>query len=663
MKFKLLNCLSTTAFMLALASCGGSSSGGSSAGGTSGSTIKLVDPYIVGGTMFWDKNNNGKLDSGEPVSGASNASGVAQFSVTVSEDAKLIQLAKGVSGGKPFKGKLKVKFKKDKNFATPITTMRENGYDDDDILALVNDASGLSFSSVDDLINNPMEAVDNGASSDDDLDLLKATMAVTNLLNSSEKGFDATPTDLDITNAGIKTKFKDSADVYERVVTKAKLDAGSDKAIKTAVAVQTYIDNAGVTAFGGSGSISTGDVDAAITQLETAYDGASEDVQELELKYDGSNFVSEAREKNNIPNGTYDYIKLNLKKFSRTADEAGDFWGPNMTVSVDFGQQAFRDNNLVLDDDEDEFSSTFDSSTGLLTVKLEESITDGATIDWADITFNNSSSGFAVSEARGAGVYKLDVPVNGVFRAYGTMNLSIDWMGAMPQGDGNYVVDKSVNNHCIDMNSTASDYTDDTVVRCSTHSGNASTGKFSFVDEEVRQDEFYNFMDSSLDEAAPSAVTFTIEDVEGVFTLDTITTSDKALVVGRNSSNSYDVLELADDSTKDLDMSFSMSFSSKYDGSFPSSYPIKLIANTLKIKKGTTDLNVAVNSTGFPFYKGGFMYIPLDDSTGTFTDDTTQDDEFRFLLLDTKSKKGYAISTGLNGYMKLNEVTIITVTP
>ncbi|ATH06750.1 hypothetical protein BIY24_01980 [Halobacteriovorax marinus] len=35
MKFKLLNCLSTTAFMLALASCGGSSSGGSSAGGSS----------------------------------------------------------------------------------------------------------------------------------------------------------------------------------------------------------------------------------------------------------------------------------------------------------------------------------------------------------------------------------------------------------------------------------------------------------------------------------------------------------------------------------------------------------------------------------------------------------------------------------------------------
>lgn len=655
MKSKFLHCLSTAAFLVALTSCGGSSSGGSSAGGASGSTIKLVDPYIVGGTMFWDKNSNGKFDSGEPISGASNASGVAQFSITVSEDAKLIQLAKGVSGGKPFKGKLKTKFRKDKNFATPITTMQQNGYTDSDILEIVNNGSGLNFSSVDELLNNPMDAVDNGASSDDDLDLLKATMAVTNLMNSVDKGFDVTPADLNVATA--KTEFKERADIYESVITKAKVDAGAEKAVKVAVAVQSFIDSASDT------TAIAGGIASALTALETAYENATDDVQELELKYDGSNFVSEAREKNNIPNGTYDYIKLNLKKFSRTVDEASDFWGPNMTVSVDFGQQAFRDNNLVLDNDEDEFSSTFDSSTGLLTVKLEESVTDGATIDWADVTFNNSSNGFAVSEARGAGVYKLDVPVDGVFRAYGTMNLSIDWMGAMPQGDGSYVVDKSVNNHCIDMNSTASDYSDDTVIRCSTHTGNASTGKFSFVDEEVRQDEFYNFMDSSLDEAAPSAVTFTIEDVAGVFTLDTITTSDKALVVGRNSSNSYDVLELADDSTKDLDMSFSMSFTSKYDGSFPSSYPIKLIANTLKIKKGTTDLNVVVNSTGFPFYKGGFMYIPLDDSTGDFTDDTTGDDEFRYLLLDTKSKKGYAISTGTNGYMKLNEVTIITVTP
>ncbi|GEM_PF-4529145 len=654
MKSKILHCLSTGAFLVALTSCGGDSSGGSSSGGISGSTIKLVDPYIVGGTMFWDKNSNGKLDSGEPVSEASDANGVAQFSVTLSDNAKLIQLAKGISGGKSFKGKLKVKFNKDKNFATPITTMRENGYDDDDILALVNDASGLSFSSVDDLINNPMEAVDNGASSDNDLDLLKATMAVTNLLNSSDKGFDATPTDLDITNDGVKTKFKDSADVYERVVTKAKLDVGSDKAIKTAVAVQTFIDNAGVTAFGGSGSISAVGVDAAVSQLETAYNSASEDVQELELKYDGSNFVSEAREKNNIPNGTYDYIKLNIKEFSRSAAEAAEFWGQNIIVSVDFGEQGFLDNNLVLEDDEDEFSSSFDPATGLLNVKLEESITDGSTIDWADVTYNDSSLGFAVSEAKGAGVYKLDVPVDGVFRAYGTMNLSLDWIGAMPKGDGNYVVDKSVNNHCIENS--------DTIVRCSTHTGNASTGKFSFVDEEVRQDEYYNFMDSSLDEAAPSAVTFTIEDVEGVFTLDITATSDKALVVGRNASNSYDVLELSDDSTKELDRSFAISFSSRYDGDFPTSYPIKLV-DSVGIQKGTTDLSISVNPNSFSFYKGGFMYLPLDESAGTFTNDSAGDDEFSYLLLDTKSKKGYAVTTGINGYMKLNEVTIITVTP
>jgi len=229
---------------------GGGGPGARSSGGAQivEREIIMVDPYIEGATMCWDKNESGNCDDNEPESSVSSSKGVIRFSSAITghpnglpPGVKLVQKLKGVSLGKPFLGNLKTS--SDLPIATPITTLIMNAGGDEDakelVLAKLNaslGAAGIELSE-EDILKNPMEGVEGKSN---DLKLIVNTMAVNAaLIKNPNLALSNEPANLVSLPSDVLETAKVLKDVIKPEVINALLDP--EKILKTAIVIQEFV--------------------------------------------------------------------------------------------------------------------------------------------------------------------------------------------------------------------------------------------------------------------------------------------------------------------------------------------------------------------------------------------------------------------------------------
>lgn len=190
---KVLSSLAVASFLIG---CGG---GGTSGGNaiTETTEVTIVDPYISGATVFWDKNNNGIMDSGEPESTLSDENGKAIITGIIPEGEILVMNTKGVHGGVDYTGTLKAMHNIN-GVISPLTTLEVVGFTKTEIVSLL----GNSITE-EDIIKNPMTTITSTTTSvtDEDINLIKANMAVNTFLNIN--GFDSTKDNLNTNSSDL----------------------------------------------------------------------------------------------------------------------------------------------------------------------------------------------------------------------------------------------------------------------------------------------------------------------------------------------------------------------------------------------------------------------------------------------------------------------------
>ncbi len=653
-----------SAFLLLLGACSGGG-GGSSSSSTptptnTNSSVILVDPYIEGGTIFWDEDEDGLYDEGEAISEPSNENGVAQFSIKLPKGAKLIQQGKGVSGGKPFGGKLKTSYDEDNNFATPITTLLENGFSEDEILDLINEASsafGVTFDSIEDLLKNPMASVDSGTSDEDDLALLKASMAITSILNASNEGFELTPDDIDDLD-NFKSDFFEKALIFNEVINIEDI-GDPEKMVKIAVAIQEFVISYGVDDFKDGIGIDPVAIQEAMGFLRDEFElNEDEDIKELKLAHNGLSFSASVEKETLIPDGNHHFITFYIQNYDRDYSEDSNYWGGNLQIQMEFGVQSYDSGVMVEDDGSSKFE--LDETTGLMSINIasDEDSTDSTYLTW-----NYDNLNIAEGNKFGSGVFQFSEPEDNVFRAIGIYDLYIDWVAAKPESDESedFIYDEDEDNFCIDVLSFTPTEEDPIpnlglmspeeldIVSC----GSLETkygdllgmhlGYIEMQDEEVKIVEHNNFINPEIIGTNPQNFKFRVKGTTDIYQVSLSGEADDFLITGTNEYG-YDILS-SQTGGKELPMQFTMSHGFD-DSNFPETYPINTYSG-ISITKNTDEspLSVTLNSAELSFAKDGVMFISLEGSGLEIAKpDGVGNVAISYLLLDFKTKKGYASS-------------------
>lgn len=230
--FKNIKILSSLAVASFLVGCGG--------GGTSGSntvtettSVTIVDPYIQGATVFWDKNNNGVMDAGESESTVSDANGKAVISGIIPEGEILVMNTKGKHGCNAYLGTLKAKYSTG-GIISPLTTLEVLGFTKTEIVTLLGDTI-----TEEDITKNPMELITTSATTltTDDIKLIKANMAVNTFLEKN--GFDAT---IDTLNTNV-ADLTNSLSLMDILIKPENITSTNNalNVIKSALAINSYV--------------------------------------------------------------------------------------------------------------------------------------------------------------------------------------------------------------------------------------------------------------------------------------------------------------------------------------------------------------------------------------------------------------------------------------
>jgi hypothetical protein len=172
-----------TIFLTACGGGGGSSSAwnNNNDGGDSSKfthTGTAVDPYIEDATFFYDKNENGIHDDGEPLSSKSNTQGKFTFSTSeaIPAGSRIVMKDKGIHNGVAYTGQLSANIS-DTGVVSPLTTL-EVEYPNKNIVELLKEANITILST--DIHKDPMDE------NNKNLNLTTATLAVDAFLKIKE---------------------------------------------------------------------------------------------------------------------------------------------------------------------------------------------------------------------------------------------------------------------------------------------------------------------------------------------------------------------------------------------------------------------------------------------------------------------------------------------
>jgi len=664
-------------FSFLLISCGGGGGdgegvldgGGSISLGTTctdKNCIIAVDPFIEGVTFFIDNSDkNGRYDDGELISAPSNINGVVRFAddVVLEKGQTLIQFNKGSSGGHQYEGKLKLVYDNpNKNFATPISTLKANRFSDDQIRELIP-----SDMEPTDLFENPLALGNLNNLTDEKLKLLQVSMALNSAL--AKKGFDSGPND--ITKDDIETHISIMKEVIKADDIKGSDDGESEideevtagitgdeeqienlkKALRVALAMGKYTEKFGIEDLSNA---------TAVEQAKTALKNDVENdakIIELIKKEDGKFDSREVELVRLTPFVKYTFIGMNFRFHpdrSKPSHSEANYWGPQAQLNINFRKMTFPEKGIMAifeDEDEDDPTCTMsakrDPTTGIISIadRCPLKIGQKIKIDEVPLSYNCQYKAVAFNDDRMFGHYKVSKIDNQV-RIFSEQTNHVKYYGADLE-NGKWVI-KDRSNNCF---KNSSDCNCDGV-SCS----NAALGlvpcdgdgdgenKLSFLPEKTQESEIILLSkDGESEPPIPSSLSLTLKNGDTI-KISNISTENKYL--GLHDSGSYNnqfVVTLNEDGSNRKNHhqnSFWLGFNVGDEFAFP--LKVKSIetlsAQILEYKEGaqTQEVkNLEFDNSASSFYKNGFMYLAFGkgDAQGKYS----------YLVLDVVSKKGYAI--------------------
>jgi len=247
-----------------LVGCGGGSDNATTP--AESTSITIVDPYIEGATVFWDKDGDGVFDVGEPESTPSDSSGKATFNVKVTDGARIIMNTKGTHNGEAYTGTLTANYSST-GVVSPLTTLEEKGYTKTEIIALLA-TSGITLTEAD-ITADPMVGLSstNTTATDAALAKIQASVAINTFLDMRNMySVDKKKTHVEAVKADLTTV----ATLMKDTITATNVStSNADTMIKAAVAMGNYINSATDKSVALSGINSTSR-DAMITNIKMA---------------------------------------------------------------------------------------------------------------------------------------------------------------------------------------------------------------------------------------------------------------------------------------------------------------------------------------------------------------------------------------------------------
>jgi hypothetical protein len=236
MKLTLKNLTLSVVACTLLVGCGGG--GSSSSSGSSSGT--LVDPYIVGAKLYWDKNNNNAVDSGEAISSATDANGKYTFSVAVPDGAvvRMHPSFKGTHNGVDFTGELSAKMSST-GIVSPLTTLETKGFSDTEIISLLNTA-GITISASD-IHSDPMEGMTSSktTATDSELKRIRAAVALNTFFAMTGYGINKST----INSTTNKANLKKACDLIKKSINPSNISSSAPvtTVLKVGISISDYL--------------------------------------------------------------------------------------------------------------------------------------------------------------------------------------------------------------------------------------------------------------------------------------------------------------------------------------------------------------------------------------------------------------------------------------
>jgi hypothetical protein len=283
---------------LALTGCDSNVGDGDGASGTSG---KLVDPYIIGAVLCQDTNGNNKCDEGEPVSTPTTATGDFSFSEFLTPGRKVSTKVKGDHVGKKYGVTLAGVVADDGSIAviSPLTTLLASDLTPDQVAEILNQAAKDSTSDVlkdgkweisaADILNDPIGngLMDKTFSQVNDIELrnVQASLAVYGLIRVMKKAGATVNTSPEIIESGksggdINKVTKKFLEIVSTHITGSKLknmegpvsgvelpEPKMGLIVEVAVRIMDALADAGVAAAKAAKGTTNDPVDKAITAI------------------------------------------------------------------------------------------------------------------------------------------------------------------------------------------------------------------------------------------------------------------------------------------------------------------------------------------------------------------------------------------------------------
>jgi hypothetical protein len=256
--------------------------GGTPPADSNKTTMKVIDPYITGAQLWADINGDEIQDANE-LSTFSDSNGSCEFNASI-PDGTLIQMVhKGMHNGKPFEGDLKAHFNSAHSLISPITTMGQIGFSDQELVdQFISD--GLTGMTSNDLYSDPFKDLiplngnmsDANATTRQQLRNQIMSSVGTNMLlmiqgygadQATMQGIMGTPVDMSSVGMGSNTMMAMVVNFGANVFDDASFDSGSDMRIRSRIFV-TVADQI-QQSFSGVDFANSADVGSRFTSIST----------------------------------------------------------------------------------------------------------------------------------------------------------------------------------------------------------------------------------------------------------------------------------------------------------------------------------------------------------------------------------------------------------
>ncbi|MFI5391301.1 MAG: hypothetical protein ACHQYQ_08065, partial [Bacteriovoracales bacterium] len=438
--------------LLFLVSCGGDN--GTSTASVSG--FYATSSYITGATFFYDANDNGVYDKGEPQSTSTDANGYGTFTPAIPEGGKIIQLTGGMDNGFNYMGKLKGVSKGSQTiFLSPLTTLTTNGFTKAQVVSLFNSVEvPITEEQVD---QNP-----NGNPT-----LLVASLCLSQALLATPNGFDSEPTAVTFKETSAEFSvpyaqklFKQSAVVYKELINQDSFEKDSKNLSKTSTSFFTFINRFGANAFVNDLGEPTPEIENAKLAIQDVVDQSLNSNEPVALVLNSGVFTADVLKNQPFQPGAYDLIGVDqIDIYTRQVDNtiSNYAFSPNKIRFNFLGANISKSDQMTVKNDTIERSWVLDPATNLVNFKQSISQENGQkpsnvqTIDRMPIsTYNeNTSMILRVSEFEEGALktngnnIRLIGEGNSIFNYMG-----IDW-GADPTDPNAWVINSSRTNNCI----------------------------------------------------------------------------------------------------------------------------------------------------------------------------------------------------------------------